>query len=221
MRIALLALAVASTLSAFAQEPQSGENQEAKYAEVVNQRADKIVAALGLSDTSKAARVRDIISQQYRSLRDNHDARDAHIKAAKEQAGGNNEVAESIVKATQAEANEKLGKLHKEYLAKLSEELTPEQVEKVKDGMTYGVLTVTYHAYLRMLPELTEAQKKQIMAWLVEARENAMDAGSAKEKHAWFGKYKGRINNYLSAAGIDMKKAEKNLREDSTISTPN
>ena len=26
------------------------------------------------------------------------------------------------------------------------------------------------------------------------------------KKHAWFGKYKGRINNYLSAAGYDLKK---------------
>ena len=40
-----------------------------------------------------------------------------------------------------------------------------------------------------------------------------MDAGSSEEKHAMFGKYKGRINNYLSAAGYDMKQAEKDLAE--------
>lgn len=33
-----------------------------------------------------------------------------------------------------------------------------------------------------------------------------MDAGTSKEKHAWFGKYKGRINNYLSAQGYDLNK---------------
>ena len=38
-----------------------------------------------------------------------------------------------------------------------------------------------------------------------------MDAGSSDEKHAWFGKYKGKINNYLAAAGYNMKQAEKNL----------
>jgi hypothetical protein len=42
--------------------------------------------------------------------------------------------------------------------------------------------------------------------WLVEARELAMDEGSSEKKHAVFGKYKGRINNYLSAEGYDMKK---------------
>jgi Spy/CpxP family protein refolding chaperone len=70
------------------------------------------------------------------------------------------------------------------------------------------VLNVTYTAYQDMLLNLTEEQKKQILAWLTEAREKAMDAESADKKHAVFGKYKGRINNYLSAAGIDMKKEE-------------
>jgi Spy/CpxP family protein refolding chaperone len=79
--------------------------------------------------------------------------------------------------------------------------------------MTYDVLHVTYTAYQDMLPNLTDAQKKQILDWLTEAREHAMDAESSDKKHAWFGKYKGRINNYLAAAGIDMKKAEKEWQE--------
>ena len=41
------------------------------------------------------------------------------------------------------------------------------------------------------------------------AREKAIDGGSADEKSAIFKKYKGRINNYLSTQGIDMKQAEK------------
>jgi hypothetical protein len=49
------------------------------------------------------------------------------------------------------------------------------------------------------------------MAMLLEAREHAMDGGSSEEKHAIFGKYKGRINNFLSAQGIDLKAAEKEL----------
>jgi hypothetical protein len=57
-----------------------------------------------------------------------------------------------------------------------------------------------------MLPRLTQEQKDKMYAWLVEARELAMDEGSSDAKHAVFGKYKGRINNYLSAAGFDMKK---------------
>jgi hypothetical protein len=75
--------------------------------------------------------------------------------------------------------------------------------------MTYGVLPITMTAYHDMLPNLTDAQTAQMLAWLTEAREHAMDASTSEQKHAWFGKYKGRINNYLSAAGIDMNQAGK------------
>jgi hypothetical protein len=77
--------------------------------------------------------------------------------------------------------------------------------------MTYGVLPLTFRVYQEMLPNLTAEQKTQIHAWLVEAREHAMDGFTSEEKHAWFGKYKGRINNYLAAAGYDMKQAEKDM----------
>jgi hypothetical protein len=79
--------------------------------------------------------------------------------------------------------------------------------------MTYGVIKHTYTGYLNLLPDLTDEQKKYIYKNLVEARELAMDAGSSKAKHAWFGKYKGRINNYLSSHGYDLKKAEEDLKK--------
>ena len=40
-----------------------------------------------------------------------------------------------------------------------------------------------------------------------------MDEGSSEKKHGVFGKYKGKINNYLSAAGYDMKKESKAWQE--------
>jgi hypothetical protein len=57
-----------------------------------------------------------------------------------------------------------------------------------------------------MLPALNNDQKNQIYTWLKEARELAMDEGTSDDKHKVFGKYKGKVNNYLSAAGFDMKK---------------
>ena len=66
---------------------------------------------------------------------------------------------------------------------------------------------------VRAVGSLTAEQKAQILAWLTEARELAMDGSTSDEKHAVFGKYKGKINNYLSKAGYDAKKAEQNLRK--------
>src|SRR5690606_26798886 len=114
-------------------------------------------------------------------------------------------------------AQAKLVKLHGKYLKRLGKELNEEQIEQVKNEMTYNVLPITYKGYLDMLPSLTETQKAQILSYLTEAREKAMDAGSSEAKHAWFGKYKGKINNYLSKEGVETKIArqvwEKKLKE--------
>ncbi|WP_211352092.1 DUF3826 domain-containing protein [Dinghuibacter silviterrae] len=154
--------------------------EDSAYIKTIFLRSQKIVNQLDLTDTAKASRVRDMVSWQYRHL--------------------------NAVYADKKDQNDKsIDSLHLLFLKELSTELTPAQIDKVKDGMTYSVLEVTYNAYCAELPALTDPQKAQILAWLTEAREHAMDAGSSEKKHAWFGKYKGRINNYLSAQGYTLK----------------
>jgi Spy/CpxP family protein refolding chaperone len=216
MKFLLISVSAFLSVSVFAAETNSSSEAEAAYTSVITQRADKIVTILGITETNKGARVRDIITQQYRDLNQLHAVRDALVKARKEQAATNQSAADAAV----GEARNDLGRvmtelqaLHLKFLAKLSAELSPEQVVKVKDGLTYGVVPLTYGVYLKMYPELTDEQKQQILAWLVEAREIAMDGSTSNEKHAVFGKYKGKINNYLSKAGYDAKKGEQNLRK--------
>jgi hypothetical protein len=174
------------------------EGIDPEYLETLTRRSENIVSSLGIGDPARRERVRDLIINQYYELSKIHDERDARL------AGAGDAEKESI----RIEADARLYRLHAAYLAGLSAELSPQQVDMVKDGMTYGVLQHTYNAYLDLLDELTEEQKRYILANLTEARELAMDAGSSEEKHAWFGKYKGRINNYLSDQGYDLKKAE-------------
>lgn len=189
---------------------------EAAYSRTIRQRADKIAATLDIADTNKLTRVSDIIAQQYRDLSKIHDARDARIKALKEKSSDDKKAANTTIQAARDEAKPKTDKLHAEFLAKLFAELSPEQVDKVKDGLTYGVVPLTYGVYLKMYPELTDEQKTQIKTWLTEARELAMDGSTSDEKHAVFGKYKGKINNYLSKAGYDAKQGEQNLKKPTT-----
>lgn len=201
---------------AFAQQPQTDAEDE-EYIKVITQRAEKIVKTLDIANSEKYTRVRDVISGQYRQLGMIHDAAEAKINAVKEQKELAEEAREKQISEIQTETDAQLDRLHKEFLQKLSADLSHGQIDKVKDGMTYGILPITYKGYVDMIPELTPEQKKQIMDWLLEAREHAMDAGSSEKKHWWFGKYKGRINNYLSAAGYDLKKAGedwKKRRED-------
>ncbi|UFH52677.1 DUF3826 domain-containing protein [Spirosoma sp. KNUC1025] len=185
-------------------QEQNKESNEAAYTRVVNERAAKIVATLNLSDPKQSTRVQEAIAQQYKRLNTLHESRKQELATLTET---------DKKEAVETETASKLASLHKDYLTALAHELTPQQIEQVKDGMTYGVLPITYKGYQAMLPDLTNEQKGQILTYLTEARERAMDEGSSKEKHAMFGKYKGRINNYLSAAGIDMKKASKDWEE--------
>ena len=202
-----LALLVTVFAFAFSTDPVSGQDDE--YWQVVSRRAQKIVGNMELEDKGKEVRVQDIIAWQYYHLSKIHDARDEEIAKIKENTDLNDASKQDQIEEIRSKANKQVKKLHKTYLADLSAELSREQVDMVKDGMTYGLVEHTYNAYLSLLPDLTEEQKEKIMDWLVEAREIAMDAGSSEEKHKWFGKYKGKINNYLSAEGYDLKKAER------------
>jgi hypothetical protein len=208
----LFALAVVFTSrSARAEVNPADADEEAAYTRAINERAAGVVGTLGIEDAARSARVQRLIAQQYRSLREIHDTRDARINEAKRSPTGDPSLADAWTKAARDQAALKIADLHHYFVARLSVELAPDQVSKVKDGMTYGVVQVTYQRYLDLLPGLNEEQKREILANLLEAREHAMDGGSSEEKHAIFGKYKGRINNYLSAAGYDLKKAEKEL----------
>lgn len=204
IRFRFLVLALALPVVAFAADPAP------KPDDVLMERAQKIVAQLELTDNTLARKITERVAQQYANLRVVHEKRDTAIAAARQlddEAAG-----EAAVKAARDEASAQQAHLHYSYISHLAAELTPPQVEAIKDGMTYGVVPLTFGVYQKMMPDLTPEQKTQILAWLMEAREHAMDAGSSKEKHGWFGKYKGKINNYLSAAGYNLKEAEKNLR---------
>lgn len=200
-------LATAGATSAAAQATLPTESKEAAYTRTITERAAKIVATLGLTDEAKSTKVRDVIANQYRELNTVHEARKAQLTALKAQP--KDDKTEAATKQIEDRTTAALDKLHGKYLKQLGRYLTTDQVAMVKDGMTYRVLPITMTAYEDMLPNLTAEQKAQMLAWLTEAREHAMDASTSEEKHKWFGKYKGRINNYLSAAGIDMNQAGK------------
>lgn len=206
---AFVVLLLAGAAQVKAQDNTTAVEKELAYRKVVFERSAKIVKGLELSDSVKALKVTNVIAKQYQDLNDIYILRDNAKATIKAETADNKDAAATRLKALEDETTAKVDKLHPKYLKSLAKAgLTNEQIDKVKDGMTYNVLNVTYTAYQSMMPNLTEAQKTQIMTWLTEAREHSMDAESSEKKHAWFGKYKGRINNYLSSQGIDMKKEE-------------
>ena len=161
------------------------EGRDSAYVENIKGRAQKIVDGLQLTDQKQARVVRNIIANRYFLLND------IHAKYDKNQQD-----------ALQAE----LYKHHFELASALALYLTDEQIDAVKDGMTFGRLKRDYQATQDMIPTLSDFEKQQILIWLKEAREYAMDAADSKGKHFWFDKYRGRTNNWLSGRGYDLKK---------------
>jgi hypothetical protein len=178
------------TLTANAQQVVlNDEGRDSAYVENIKGRAQKIVDGLQLTDSEQARAVRNIIANRYFLLND------IHAKYDKSQQD-----------ALQAE----LYRHHFELASALALYLNDEQIDTVKDGMTFGRLKRDYQATQDMIPSLSDFEKRQVLIWLKEAREYAMDAADSKGKHFWFDKYRGRTNNWLSSRGYDLKKERDN-----------
>jgi len=201
-KMLFMLLLAAMTWTAGAVELKS-EGRDKGYVETILARSQKVVDKLGIEDAQTAEAVRNIIANRYFELNDIYEARDARLAAVKEQ-GLTGEAKQQAQAFARYECDSKLYRSHFAFPAALSQYLTEEQITAVKDGMTFGVVKVTYDSHLDMIPTLTDEEKEQIRVWLEEARELAVDAESSKKKHEIFGKYKGRINNYLSKRGYDL-----------------
>ncbi len=170
----------------------NSDGREADYVNTILGRSQKATDQLGLTYTVQGLNARNIIANRYFQLNDIYAERDSIAKTDKQRAA--------------AIADSKLYRSHFAFDTDLGLWLKPGEVETVKDVMTFNVVKVTYEAQCDMIPTLKEEEKVQILAWLKEARELAIDAESSKKKHEVFGKYKGRINNYLSKRGYDLNK---------------
>lgn len=196
-------LLIVACMTASAVELKS-EGRDPGYVESIVKRSQKIVDKLDLKDEVAKKEVLHIIANRYFELNDIYEARNKRKEEFKamQLTEEYKQLANDFVRY---ECDSKLYRSHFAFPATLSIYLTPEQVTAVMDGMTYGVVKVTYDSHLDMIPTLTDEEKAQIEAWLIEAREFAVDAESSNKKHEAFGKYKGRINNYLSKRGYDLK----------------
>ena len=183
--VILVGLVILVSLDAQAQTVSlNAEGLDSAYVKSIVKRSQKIVDGMNINDGSKAENVRNIIANRYFLLNKIHEAN----------------------KDNAALRDSELYKHHFELVSALSLFLNEEQIDAVKDGMTFGRLKRDYNATLDMIPSLTDEEKAQVLIWLKEAREYAMDAADSKGKHYWFDKYRGRTNNWLSTRGYDLKK---------------
>lgn len=181
----------------------NSDGRDKDYVNTILERSKKVTDALNITGTEKGTQVLNIVANRYFELNDIYEERDSLKKAASSLTGDAKKQAQAFA---ESQKDSKLYRSHFAFDANLSLFLDEAGIETVKDVMTYNVVKVTYDAQCDMIPTLKEEEKVQILAWLKEAREFAIDAESSKKKHEAFGKYKGRINNYLSKRGYDLTK---------------
>ena len=181
------------------------EGRDSAYVESIVKRSQKIVDGLQLTDQKQARAVRNIIANRYFLLNDIHEVCAKRTQYAKDSVQGKGH-RQRIIESAQRRRDAELYKHHFELASNLAVYLTDEQIDAVKDGMTFGRLKRDYQATQDMIPTLSDYEKQQVLIWLKEAREFAIDAADSKGKHYWFDKYRGRTNNWLSSRGYDLKK---------------
>ena len=181
----------------------NSEGRAADYVQSILGRAAKVAKTLQIEGTDKGTQVTHIVANRYFELNDIYAERDSLKKQASALTGDAKKKAQDEAENLK---DKKLYRTHFGFIAQLALFLNDTETAPVKDVMTYNVVHVTYKAQLDMIPTLKEEEKVQILAWLKEAREYAIDAESSKKKHETFGKYKGRINNYLSKRGYNLTK---------------
>jgi uncharacterized membrane protein len=203
VKVCVCCIVFFSTIAACAQD--SAAIAEAAYTKSITERSAKIIQTLDISDSIQYQQVLSILVQQYRNINQAQQVQKNAANAIKQQTVDAAEIATQI-KQTEVLKASHLEQYHQAFIAQATPLLTEKQMELLKDGITYRIFPITYAAYLDMIPTLIDAQKVKIFEWLKEARELAMDGESSEKKHAVFGKFKGRINNYLSSEGYDLKK---------------
>ncbi|HEY1663930.1 MAG TPA: DUF3826 domain-containing protein [Verrucomicrobiae bacterium] len=146
----------------------------------LDKRVAGIVASLGITDAGAQARVSAVLATDLRAVRDAHNA-GLQLDPA----------------------------VHQKFIAGLQADLTPEQVEAVKDKLTVNKLPITLKVYHQILPNLKPEDNQEIVSELQKAREESLDVKNVDEMTPIFKKHKTEIEHYLNDHGYDWNKSYK------------
>jgi hypothetical protein len=155
--------------------------------------------ALNLNDASKKERVTNAIAVHLKTIRDWHNEHPfTTVPAGINPATGNrlSDLDRQVI------ANSAMPKsVHDSLMNVLKRELTPEQVETVLDKYTVGKVAFTLKGYQAIVPDLKPEEETQILTYLKQAREQAIDYKNMNQISAIFEIYKTKCEQYLNSNG--------------------
>ena len=165
--------------------------------------ATRIVHRMRLADADKTARLTQATTGYLNALHPILEERQTVLDRLEKEAGPQGKPDHTQVVAAYEKAKAAYLPLRDAFVKKLEADLHPYLVDRVKDGLTHDAFPKLHAMYLEMIPQLTPEEKAHITGLLVEARENAILAINHRGQKQWFDKYRGIINNFISAQGHD------------------
>ena len=167
-------------------------------------KATRLVGGLQLADAARAERAKSILADWYLALWSWHGANDAQLRELWTQWNQaravvpKDEFPAEVIAHRIDDVYASLRPAYEAFVAKLSAELTPEQVDAIKESWSRSPgRKRTYNAYLEIVPDLNDEQKKVIHDRMLLAREDAMLTDSDKEIVSIYKRHKVKVEAYV------------------------
>ncbi len=167
--------------------------------EEITSKAKEWVSALNLSDASKKTAVEHIIAVHLTTIRDWHnDHPSSTVPDGINPATGTklSDLDKQIIADSAMPAA-----VHKALMDGLNQNLTADQVQLILDKYTIGKVAFTMKGYKAIVPDLTADEEAKILAYLKQAREQAVDYKNMKQISAIFEIYKTKSEQLLNNNG--------------------
>jgi hypothetical protein len=169
----------------------------------LDKKASKWSSDLNLNDPQKTEKVRLLIYNHLKQVRDwNNEHPFSMVPQGINPFTGNklSELDRSVIAQSTIPKQ-----VHETLMAGLRSLLTEAQVEQVLDSYTVGKVAFTLNGYHAIVPDLTSKEEEVLLAYLKQAREEAVDYKSMKQISAIFEIYKTRCEQYLNSNGRNWK----------------
>lgn len=167
-------------------------------------KAGRMLGTLKLDDAAKADRVKAILAGWYITMWAWHEENDPKLRELWSQWGQarvavpKDEFPAEVIAFKIDDVYASLKPACRSLVEKLSFELTPEQVDAIKETWSRSPgAKRTYEAYLEIVPDLTAEQKKVIHERMLLAREDAMLTDADIEIVRIFKRHKVKVEAYV------------------------
>ncbi|RZK46481.1 MAG: DUF3826 domain-containing protein, partial [Pedobacter sp.] len=175
------------------------QSKDVVVPEEILTKAKEWVGALNLIDAKKKTAAENAIAVHLTTIRDWHNEHPSStIPNGINPVTGNklSDLDKQIIADSAMPSS-----VHQALMYGLNQNLSPEQVETILDKYTISKVDFTMKGYKAIVPDLTADEEAKILAFLKQAREQAVDYKNMKQISAIFEIYKTKSEQMLNNNG--------------------